>query len=308
MKFSILILILSVSFSTFAKVDHTKCPVNENDPIATELRMPEGPFKGRCINSNNYRSVRVLTNNEHSLFGLEKNDDVFILANFRHLNKFWVAEIPLKSIEGVVYQKMSLKKGLPLFHGQIRFIMKDDAIRLTSQEKDASKRTSLELREKSGKPQDFVVALFGVRDLEHDLETFNPSFGLAVLGKSKYAVSYTFQSLYDSSQWALDNKQPVDQYAMDLDSEKQRQILALARDLGTEKGVGEMYNILTNNCLNFTFTVLNKVVTGTDKRITRRLSETTAPIGALKKLNLIKSKKDFVTLKDEFPEGIDKIE
>lgn len=306
---AILLLSFALSLSAGAANVYTQsCPVAANDPFATELRMPAGPYRGRCINSDHYRSVRSLTPAELAAFNLNEDEDTMVLANFRHQGKFWLAEIPLKSIQRVEFQKMSLKRGLPLYHGQLRYVLDGAPVRLTAQERNSARRVSFELREKSGRPQDFVVALYGVRDLEHDQDAFNPSMGLGILGvKSKYAISYAFQSLYDGAQWTLENRLPVKQFVLALDRGQQLAVLARARSIGDQRGVSEMYNVLTNNCLNFVFTLLNDVVLGPNLRRTGRLHETRAPLGSLKTLGLIKHKTPSSDLAREFPTGIELI-
>ena len=183
------------------------------------------------------------------------------------------------------------------------------AITLTAQKKNKKERTILELREKSGKPQDFVIALFGTRDIMHDQDKFNPLFGLRLIGQSRYAISYTFQSLYDGAQWALDGKQIVNQFDLNLTREQQIKILNITRNMGDKFGISEMYDLTINNCLNFVFKVLNSAVnTDPDEHITLRTGETIRPAHALKKLGLIEDIDKFSLFSEEYPDGVEKIE
>lgn len=312
MRFNFLLVITLIGLSSFSYGKGggaEKCPTDANDPLAQEIRVPGGPYQGRCINSHNYRSVRSLSEDELKLFNITTNEEEFVVGNFRHLNKFWIARIPIKNIERVVFQKMNIIKGTPIYHGQLRFLLKDKAVTLTSQVADPESRKTIELREASGKPQDFIIALFGARDIQNDLAAFNPIMGINTFGGSKYSVSYAFQSLYDGAQWALDNKLSVQEFSLDLSTESQQNLLFITRALGDKNGISEMYDLFTNNCLNFAFTLLNNVVTETsDTRITKRMSESMKPISQLKKLGLIESKKDFQKLELEYPQGIQKIE
>jgi hypothetical protein len=286
------------------------CKINKSDMFDRVERVSSGPYKGRCINTKNYRSVRMMNYSQLKSFSLNKSSQNFHVANFRHLDRFWVAEIPHKSIIQTDFQMVPLSDALPMYHGQLRFRFKPGAkpIKLISQEKNLNNRRILYLKNNDGSAQDFIVALFGARDIAHDKQAFNPLMGISLVGKSKYAISYAFQSLYDGAQWALGDDKTMKQYRLKISKEDTYKLLEITRGTGDKNQMNDMYNLLVNNCLNFVFKALAQTIDYKKSlHVFRRLSQTFGPVSALKKMGLIESK-EYVTLRSEFPNDIEKVE
>ena len=313
MKQTIWMLTLFISINVFAvsKEELYNCKINNNDEFDRIEKVVNGPAKGKCINTANYRSVRKLTSDQMTNFGFTNNDQYFYVANFRHLDKFWVAQINIYDIESVDFQLMALSNVLSIYHGQFRFHFKENAsgITLISQEKDPASRVELKLIDSANKAQDFVIALFGARELSHDKEAFKPYLGFNLIGRSIYSKSYAFQSLYDGDQWALDANKEVKTYALNLSKSEIVNLMKNTREMGESLGVSKLYDVLTDNCINFVFQILKQ---STDKLqnfgFVGKLKQTFSPVATLKRANLIDSTTPNYLI-NEFPgKAIEKIE
>jgi hypothetical protein len=287
------------------------CKINKNDVFDRVERVSAGPYKGRCINTQNYRSVRAMSEAQLNDFSLNKTSQYFHVANFRHLDHFWVAEISLNDILAVDFQIVPLADALPMHHGQLRFRFKPTArpIKLISQEKNHNERKVIYLKTQDGNAQDFIVALFGAREISHDKTAFNPLLGISIFGKSKYAISYAFQSLYDGDQWALDANKTIKQFHLNISKWQINDLLKNAREFGDKNRMDDMYDLFVDNCLHFVFKILAKTVNYEEPvHFGRKVSQTFSPLFILEKMNLIESKKDYILLRSEFPNDIEKIE
>jgi hypothetical protein len=311
--------LLTVTAGAGAKTDLSSCPFDLNDPFSFRAVMPGGPLKGVCINTNHYRSVRVLSAKEQADFGVSDHN-AFVIANFRHLERFWVAVIPTESIQDVVFQRLALMRipktnlKIPLFHSQLRYRMRPGSapITLISQKVDPKDRVVLPLATADGQPQDFVLSLYGVRDFHHDGSAFNPLNGAGDLGQQRYGVAYAVQSLYDADNWVLKEDKPGQQYLIKFNPVQVLETFNYGIRLSPDGGMPEMYEIMHNNCINFVFRVINSAIHSDfikslilNTRIGRDF-QSVMPETTLENIGLLD--RQLPDIKDEFKTGIPKIQ
>jgi hypothetical protein len=236
------------------------------------------------------------------------------VANFQHdFNgqnpKFWVAQIPVDSLRSAIFQLTNLNSTFNVFHGQIRYQMKPNSepVTLVLQKKNPAERERIELRDSSGNPQDIVLSLFGARDVDHDFDSFRPTAGMNSIGLSEYANSYAIQSLYNGSQWVIDDKDQSIQYALNISPSQMAAMMGEEIKIGTEHDMTEMYDVVGNNCLDFSFGLLKAVLPKdvVAKSGDTAISQTADPSDSLLMLGVI-AKQDK-PLNVEFPHGIEKI-
>jgi hypothetical protein len=107
--------------------DHTcACESSQkgHDPFEKPLRYIHGEFKGLCINSCSYRHTHLLQTIE--------NGKYIVLTNLLHENEFWLAQIPIQSIQKVYILFEEFLPGIN--HLAMEFtINKGTEIRLLSQ-------------------------------------------------------------------------------------------------------------------------------------------------------------------------------
>lgn len=272
------LVLFSVMVSAAAYGAGNSCPINPDDPFSFQATMPSGPFKGVCIDTNTYRSVRSLTADELSAFQIS-DKNVQVVANFRHKDHFWIAVIPNERIKDLVFQQVLLSPALPISHGQVRIRMNPAgrSIKLIEQSRRPDRQT-ITLNE------DIVFALFGVRAMGHE-GTFNPIEGMM----DDYAISYTIESHSQGTDWAIVAGQTVHQYVLNGDQNFAITFLTTSIGLGQSFGLSVPYNTLTNSCLNAVFLALAKTKGQVGPDQIQRFVESADPVTQLKWAGLIKS-------------------
>ena len=239
--------------------------------------MPAGPQKGECIDTSLRRSSIRLSLAQRRAFGIHA-DNSFVVANFLHQKRFWVAVIPYERVRDTVYMNFVMSKRLPLNHGEIRFRIGPGArpVRLIAQSKK-SNRLEITLKE------DIVFSEFGVRAPGHEQDAFSVIQG----STGRYAIAYVFQSLSESSKEALQKNEQVKQYRLNLNDREVGRALQVGGWLGNTYGTSQIYDTFSNSCLNTVFIVLYGVRDFVGGTVFSRVLENVGPIPMLRQEKFI---------------------
>src|SRR5262245_61129481 len=99
-----------------------QCSLDPADPFEPRAAMPRGPFAGRCLDTSEERSIRILSPAEAAPYGLTPDSDrAFVIANVRHAGRYWVAQIDPSAAEDVVFQVEYFPAIVPAAHTQLCF-------------------------------------------------------------------------------------------------------------------------------------------------------------------------------------------
>lgn len=110
------------------------------DPFSMNYRYKVGPRQGECFRLDEFRPIHVLTEEEAFQYAEKAQlpppvPGELWVANIRHKDKFWVARIPVDSVEDVIFQVERFDPDGPLLaalnhkrwfaaHAQVRFKFK----------------------------------------------------------------------------------------------------------------------------------------------------------------------------------------
>lgn len=113
---------------TYAGFTDEDCRETE-DQYETPTRISDGSksFAGGCIDTDRFRPPVLI----------EDTDSVFKFANYKHLGKYWIAEVPKSApIDKTFFHivRFDVVSGITAAHTQFRVRYKEDAIRLTPQD------------------------------------------------------------------------------------------------------------------------------------------------------------------------------
>lgn len=115
LTFSLVILFLSL-FSFAGLISEKDCQFFYDDPYETFSRVPKGKYKGKCLNLEERRNLKVVSSNQETL----------VIANFLHEGKYWKANIPKGNIfDRVILQVEFFPPEWIAAHTQMRFDLKE---------------------------------------------------------------------------------------------------------------------------------------------------------------------------------------
>src|SRR5512139_2576021 len=115
---------LAVAMLSLALPDRLRaeCTLDPADPFEPHASMPRGPFAGRCLDTSEQRSIRILSPVQAAAYGLAPDRDrILAIANLRHAGRYWVAEIDPEAVEEVILQIEHFPAIVPAAHTQFCF-------------------------------------------------------------------------------------------------------------------------------------------------------------------------------------------
>jgi hypothetical protein len=213
------------------------CTLDPNDPFEPHASMPRGPFAGRCLDTSEQRSIRILSPDQAAAYGLTPDRDrIFVIANLRHAGRYWVAEIDPQAVEEVILQVEYFPAVVPAAHTQLCFRFRPgQAPRLVPQigpaDSGATRLTDLVYS---------VEAAYLIHGEPYDL----------VKGtQDHYATAYRFVSLETRyRQMVLHEHHRVEQIRLKLAPEERRRLLIRVLRDSDAAQLGRMYDTLGLNC------------------------------------------------------------
>lgn len=240
------------------------------DPFFKTRLMSQGKYEGECLANEKRRDiVLVSAKNSAARKVIPRfNQKNIYFANFRHQNKYYIAEYEPESIaETYLFFEKFIEGGLPRIlgggelrasqlvftgHIQLRFkLKKGRVLKLYDQNAARPVVKPIEIN-------DFSYAMYAIRP-ESLLGTTYEPFGEGI--KGGYALSHNFLSTHDV---ALEYKSYVDpakarvgQYLLErsaFNAEKALQALLKQSDGLYRAQDIEVYHTISNNCVTATYT------------------------------------------------------
>jgi hypothetical protein len=226
------------------------CTLDPGDPFEPHASMPRGPFAGRCLDTSEERSIRILSPDQAAAYGLAPDRDrIFVIANLRHAGRYWVAEIDPQAVEEVILQVEHFPAIVPAAHTQLCFRFRPgQGPRLVPQIGPAD------------------PGLTRLTDLVYSVEAaylvHGEPYDLVKGMQNHYATAYRFVSLESRyRQMVFHDHHRVEQIRLKLAPEERRRLLIRAlRDSDTAQ-LGRMYHTLALNCTTELIRAIDRSVT-----------------------------------------------
>jgi sterol desaturase/sphingolipid hydroxylase (fatty acid hydroxylase superfamily) len=218
------------------------CVVDNQDTFEPHVRIDSGEYKGKCVNPTLRRSVTLID---------KQADGIWTVANFSHLNQFWIAEIPVDKIVGiqlqVEYFPIIKTPKIDIGHTEFRVVFeKGTVIRLRPQ---SPRQKTQELKELDG-------FIFSVENISPYGEQFNAFKGL----RDQYRMAYRFTSLEQKYDWMIRQQHhQVRQYQMNFSPTESQAIVREAIARATERSIGKAYDTLRASCVTELFDIVDSV-------------------------------------------------
>jgi uncharacterized protein DUF4105 len=216
------------------------CRLAPGDPFDPDAAMVGGRFRGRCLDTREQRSAVLLRDRS----GARK----VVLANLRHADRFWIAEVGPEALEDVIFQTEYFPAVVPAAHVELRFRFRPgQGPRLTPQVPDDGTAPvriddlvfSVEaVSLVDGEPYDLVKGLFG-----------------------HFGTAYRLVSLDDRRRdMVVKQRHRVTQLRLRLTPRQERAVLAHTLHLSDQSGMRVVYNTATRNCASELFRVIDRAV------------------------------------------------
>ena len=98
------------------------CSLDPSDPFEPHASMPRGRFEGRCLDTSEERSIRILSTDQAAAYGLVPDRErIFVIANLRYAGRYWVAEIDPQAVEEVILRSSTFRHRSGGAHTALRF-------------------------------------------------------------------------------------------------------------------------------------------------------------------------------------------
>jgi len=214
-----------------------QCSLDPADPFEPHAAMPRGPFAGRCLDTSEERSIRILSPAQAAAYGLTPDGDRrFVIANVRHAGRYWVAEIDPSAVEDVVLQVEYFPAIVPAAHTQLCFrFAPGQGPRLVPQVGRADSGAT--------RLADLVYSVEAVFPV--DGEPYDLVKGM----QDHYATAYRFVSLEDRYRaMVVGQHHRVEQIRLRLSPEQRRRLLVRTMHDSDAAQLGRMYHTLALNC------------------------------------------------------------
>lgn len=238
-------LLASVSYAECLKLD----PLDPFEPVHKLGSTISG--KARCLNSAMFRPVSVVKTSELEVLQnrqLIEAPGVTLVRNVRHLEKYWVASIPLNEIKDAIFQihYFGIITPSPLAHAQIRVRFNEPVV-LYRQQVGSTERVSV---------RDLV---FTVNAATAPGESFDPFSGLV----DDYVSIWRIISL-DEVQASMNSNpryRTVEQIKLNLSKTDVQKYVEHFIAKSTKAGVTHPYNTLFVNCGHGQFEIFDSYLT-----------------------------------------------
>jgi hypothetical protein len=224
--------------------DDKNCTSGSGDPYEPGARSISGADKGKCLSSTGNRPVKILSPKEAKKYGFTPSKDKIVIANLNHLNKFYVAEVPLDQVDDVILNVVMFKKVMKINigHAHMRVKMKKPVVF-----KEQHPNTG-----KTLKTDELVLSLQAIASGGQ----FDP------INKGRdgsYSSALGAYTLDSKLKIMHDNNFEVKQYALNLTNKEKRQYVEGFLKKGDKLGLGRKYSSFRDNCGNVQVEILDGI-------------------------------------------------
>jgi hypothetical protein len=290
MKMNSLACVLAPLFILATVHAEASCRIAPNDPFEPSGEMPSGKFKGKCLDTGNQRSYRILTLEEAAKVvpAPALTNQLVWIANVNHQGKFWVGGFPKEDgIGDIVFQVEHFPPELVAAHTELRFNFKPQ-----------NKITLYPQMIGSTEPSTEISTV--ILSNEAIPMRTGPTYDLVKGTEGYYGLAIRMVSLEDKVQHIVfDMRDTTDQYRLKIEDSEINRFWDLAQAKDYDPKMQQMYDTLQHNCTNILFELIDSFQG--HSRDTMDRATTALPIIAKEALN----KRDFIeatlpTLNAEF--------
>jgi hypothetical protein len=242
----ILVLLLATGLSGCVHLsrahEEVTCRENSQDPFEPDARMAGGDFKGKCINTRNRRSIKILTEQESGAFNPEAGR--ILIANFSHAGEFWIASIPKNlNIDGVDFVRSWFFLGVS--HLAIHFRLHESTpVVLIPQ-----------LLSNHADPVETTDVVFSLESLESRADPLPFISAAAFFGN--YAAVYRLMTLDELRQ---EKNEGLDPLWVNLPKKSRAPFFWKLVEEGDRNGLHTMFHVFDHNCGNIPIAALDSVI------------------------------------------------
>ncbi|MHC1726620.1 MAG: hypothetical protein AB9866_11510 [Syntrophobacteraceae bacterium] len=245
-SFAILVLLLAAGLSGCAHVgkahEQVACKENPQDPFEPDAVMPGGEFKGKCVNTGNRRSIKILTEQEAGAYNLDPGR--VHIANFSHAGTFWVAGIPRDlNIIGVDFVRSWFFFGVA--HLSIHFRLHESTpVVLVPQ-----------LLSHHAEPEKTTDVVFSLEALESRADPLPFISAAAFFGN--YVAVHRFLTLDELREEKVEG---LDHLWVDLPQGSRAPFFWKLVEVSDRNGLNTMFRVFAHNCGNIPINALDSVM------------------------------------------------
>ncbi|MBI4349434.1 MAG: hypothetical protein HY553_21545 [Elusimicrobia bacterium] len=220
------------------------------DPFEPEGLIPRGPFKGRPVDIDTKRTLRILTDQEAAQYGLPPGERY--VANFLHADKWWIAHVPEGGVEEVIVQDEMAPGSLG--HGQMRLRMKPGSPVTLFPQRRGETDEPVRLPE-------IVWSAWGTgpRDFNEKMSSVKNVWRSLTQGPEQFLITYRLRSLEQAVSIMVKDgrRNGCRQFELDISEREANLVLDRALAYAHAKGMDEMFNLFTRSCVSELFVVLD---------------------------------------------------
>lgn len=249
------------------------CIVDPHDPFEPNATMGSGALKDMCINPTRRRSVTLVKPEQAQAYFQNLKADELVVANVSHLERFWVAKIPVTQISQMFLQVeyfpvSAVGLEVDIAHTQFRFDLKDGAqVELVSQPQPGGQISSERVR--------LNHLIFSIENASPYGDKFNAAKGL---DRDNYRLAFRLSSLPDKYHWMITlQNHKVEQYLLTYSPEEAQKILLKGIETGHHLGLKKKYHMISANCANELFRVIDSALPKGDRLKVRPAYPNIAP-------------------------------
>lgn len=233
----------------YLTASNSACVCDPADPFDPRSKMPQGIYKGQCLYCQQ-RSVQLLTPAQAAPY--KPVPGAIVFANFKHKNKFWVAQVPPNAVADAIFQIQyyTVPASPYIAHGQIRFRLKPGYEAILIPQSRASGKADKPIR-----VRDMVYVANGV-GLKS--AAWNPVTGVLDF----YAIAQEMIALEDRIEDALNFKftDRVEQIRLALTPRQKQQMLINAIAQSSRDRTNVMYDTISRNCTTLALRVVDSTI------------------------------------------------
>ncbi len=195
------------------------------------MRIDFGQYQGRCIDSCRFRHAEPLPSAAAPHYGADRAH--VVIANFRHKAEYWIARIPVDTVENVDILFQNFFYGVN--HTALRFRFGSEGVHLFVQN-SAQKKAPAEAI------PDLVLSIEGVTAKDEKYDVFNSSLG-------NYLVDYRVQSGAETADWMVGHhRHSVRQYRLHMPAAEMRALLLRGLMASEHDSFKSRYRLVFHNC------------------------------------------------------------
>jgi len=204
------------------------CVKEVADPFEEPAKYNYGRHKGRCIDSCRFRPAQILNRSANNIQ----------VANVLHFGVFYQTQIDLNNVQSVEAGFENFTPGVN--HVVLKFNMKK-LMHLTEQA-ESSKPVQFQT-------QSLIVSAEGVPGKGFNYSLFEGFQG-------EYLIVTRVLTAEEYQRWTQKLKNPVSFYPLSVNTDQARKSFEKAMMTSFENGLGEKYQLLTNNCSSKAYSFL----------------------------------------------------